>query len=222
MKREAYKRRFIACVSKSLGLALSLAFSPPSRADELQESTATVVDTEDGGNYLIPSHTAVALGVGLRPRLLFGQETFYQENWSASAAAHWKCRVVENCELLSRVWYQRSLMMPEDNGELGLTRSDADLGIELGIESRALFLSGISLGLVSSERKYALNIASNIINNSGAKDFREVIRYPSARIWLGVSLWPESVDLILSLSRAFSEDPDTEKQSYASEVRISF
>ncbi|MEN9529480.1 MAG: hypothetical protein RI932_1353 [Pseudomonadota bacterium] len=222
MIREAYKRRLTACVAQSLGLVLNLAFSPKSTADEPQEPPATAGNTMDSGNYLFPSHAAVALGVGLRPRLLFGQETFYQESWSASAAAHWKCRVVENCELLGRVWYQRSMMMPEDNGELGLTRSDADLGMELGIESRALFLSGISLGLVSSERKYMLNIASNIINNSGAKDFREVIRYPSARLWLGVSLWPESVDLILSLSRGFSEDPDAEKQSYASEIRVSF
>jgi len=203
-------------------LALVVTFGSVQKSlgdDSFDDPEESVVALE---NIWLPKRMAVALGFGLRPRLLFGQESFYQENWSFSSAAHWKCPVLEECELLARAWYQHSLQMPEDNAVPVLNRTERELGLELGLESRALFLSGVSMGLASVERKYALDLGESVVNKSGASMFREVKRWPSARVWTGVPLWAERFDLLLSINRIFSDESESEKQTYASELRLSF
>ncbi len=207
-------------IVRTLCLAAGLGFWFESRAGE--QDDAKLVEVSGSESVFIPSRTALAVGIGIRPRLLYGQESFYQENWSLSAAAHWQCLIVEKCELVGRIWYQISLRMPENNGALSVSRSEQDLGLDFGFESRSLFLSGIAFGLVNSERKYSLKVEESIANKSGSQGFSEALRWPTARVWLGVPLWSEKFDLLLSVNRVFSEEAELEKQTYATELRFSF
>jgi hypothetical protein len=177
-------------------------------------------EAEVQGSSLFPSQLSFGMGLGLMPRVLFGQELYFHELWSVALSAHWHCHFFPSCRWLFDVYHQQFLPLPESALPVSVRRNENRTGIEVGAESRRWLPFGLSFGISEIAREYRTTLNEGVVIQSSDLAWRDTQMKPTLRVWTGISEMSDVIDMRFSLLHTFAENSDAAKDIYSMEMRF--
>jgi hypothetical protein len=176
-------------------------------------------DGESGGS-LLPSRLSLGLGLGMMPRVLFGQELYFHQLWSAALVGHWRCGFLPACEAQLHFVHQQFLPLPEGSSAVAIKRAERRTGIEVGFENQSWIPLGMSLGAFQIVRDYQMSLSTIAVNQSSDLDWQDQSLSPAIRAWTGIPKMAELVDLRFSLLHIMGQPTTMAHNIYSLELRF--
>lgn len=194
-------RSFYLCVVLS-----SLALNSTVRAEQFE---------------LLPKRLTAGIGLNFRAKALFSQERYFQESYVVSAGLHWPVRLLAS-DLLIHGSYEKFTDLPRSESQLGINPKESRLSMDVGIENHTYTPIGASLGVVWIKKQFELNPGSYVLDGSTQSNWQQSLNAPVLRVWTGVPLIPDRLNLNVGIQRVFVTQPADEQFSYGGEFRFEF
>lgn len=175
--------------------------------------------SESGGSML-PSRLSVGIGLGMMPRVLFGQELYFHQLWSAALAGHWSCSFLPACETQLHFVHQQFLPLPEGSSAVAIKRAERRTGIELGLENQRWIPLGMALGAFQIVRDYQMSLSTVDLHQASGLNWQIQNLSPTIRAWTGIPEMAETVDLRFSLLHVMNQPKAMAHNIYSLELRF--
>lgn len=173
------------------------------------------------GLGLMPSRWSGAVGLNVRTKEFYSQETYLQESWLVAAGAHWSTGRWES-DLFLRTSFEKFQELPNSKIQLEMTSRENRLGLEAGVESSLYLPAGVSLGVVRIAKTTTLRSGDYVLVDATNTDLSESLWVPSFRLWFGVPMLPRVLQFNIGIQQVFMTRPKDETINYGGELRYEF
>lgn len=170
---------------------------------------------------LMPSRWSGAVGLNVRTKEFYSQETYLQESWLIAAGAHWSTGRWES-DLFLRTSFEKFQELPNSKRQLEMTSRENRLGLEAGVEASLYLPAGVSLGVVRIAKTTTLQSGDYVLVDATNTDLSESLWVPSFRLWVGVPMLPRVLQFNIGIQQVFMSRPKDETFNYGGELRYEF
>lgn len=194
---------------------------PKVQSPRVDKSKMGVAKKAEKKPLITSSSVSAALGMNFRSKQIFSQESYFQDSWLVAFGGHWDLSLW-SMQALIRGGFERFQALPRDTKQLGIESTETRLSLEAGFENRFFLPVGASLGIVRVGKSSKLISGEFISDQSTSTTWTDLAFVPSYRVWVGVPLWHNGVQLNACFQQVFVSQPADEKTGYGAELRVQF